>query len=169
MEYCKQQKGILEGRIQGALSRGEEVNAKIYATQLDQMEGQLATNSAQLANVEANYKRSKDQMEAWRREVVKTQQDAKNLGMELKMSEAAAASAEAMSSFDLTDPLNEVAQAREAVLEKIDANRAKANVSADWNSTAVQQMKDDQAGEDVRAEAILARFRQQTPAQTAQT
>jgi phage shock protein A len=161
VNFGRQEKAKLEARIRGSLSENNEEKANRYAADLARVERDLSTNEAQLENAVHGRDIIKNQITAWQRKVQAAKQEAQDLGLQLKMSEAEAAMAGLVHKMaSMGDPLNDLNEARSAVQAKIDQNRGKLQTAQQLNEVALEEMADDEAAQRAEAASILDRFRQ---------
>ena len=94
----------LANRIKAALGNGDpQGTAKEFALSLAHVREQLASNAAQLATHKANYEAFAKSVEAGQRRVLEAKRKAKDLGLELKVSEREAKLAGLAEEFNASD------------------------------------------------------------------
>ena len=168
VENGQKEKTRLETRIQAVMDGGDPNNtAKDYAIQLGRLEKDLGSNETQLEKAQKMYDGFATQVKAGQDRVIKAKQRAKDLQVQLNISERAAEMSKFAQSFSFDpDKLNEgLGRAEELIQQRIDQNTAKADVALDMGAGNAAQMKDDELQEHAEADAILERFKKK-PAET---
>lgn len=151
----------LDSRIQAAVNAGDPNNtAAGYAAQLAREEEQLASNKEQLAKHKENYENFKKVILNEQTKIEKARQEARALGQELEQSEREKefvqyANEVSSAKFDNS----KLAEAKEAVRQKIDANRAAGDVARDMGRAAAAEAADDELERQAAAADVLARYK----------
>jgi phage shock protein A len=154
----------LTSRIKAAVEAGDpNKTAADNALALAEAEKQLAENKAQLATHKTSYTGFAKMVESSQKKVLEARKRAQVLGVKLQQSEREKELSKFANNFTF-DPnrLNDgLSRAEELINQKIDANRAGAEVALDMNKQAIADAADDELERQAAAAEILARF--QTP------
>ena len=158
------EKTRLENRIRAALAGGDPNNtAFANAIQLESCERNLATNEEQLARTKGMYDNFTKTIELNQKKVQEARKEVQDLGIQLEQSEREKELVRFNAEFEKgVDVSGTLSEAREAVLRKIDANRAAGDVAADTSKQKAAELADEELERKQRADEILARFK--TPA-----
>jgi len=156
------EKTRLENRIKAALANGDPNNtASEYAIQLESVERNLETNVEQLERTKGMYDSFTKTIELNQRKVTEARKEVQDLGVQLEQSEREKELVRFNAEFEKgVDVSGTLSEAREAVLRKIDANRAAGDVAADTSKQKAAELADEELERKQRAEDILARFKQ---------
>lgn len=153
----------LTNRIETALINNDpNQTVKEYALQLESIERNLEFNRSQLSRSEEMYNNFIKQIETNQKKVLDARREAKDLGLQLEESEREkelktfTTNFTNSNAFEFSDSLEE---AKEAIRQKIDRNRAVGDVALDLSRQGVAESADDDLERDQRAEDILARFK----------
>jgi phage shock protein A len=147
----------LEAQIKAHLKTGNREVAAQLALQLQKVNGELETNSAQLQMHEGAYQNNLLKIQKANKDLIQVRDKIQKYHAELKMSAAEAEIAQLSESFEM-NMTTDFGQIENVIQRQIDANRGKARVAADMSSKGVEAIKAEEAAEKAMAEDLLSRF-----------
>ena len=127
------------------------------------VERNLSSNQEQLDRAREMYNNFVKQVNINQNKVLDARREAKELGLELEKSEREKELTTFARDFNASNSLDfggNLAEAREAVKQKIDQNRSAGDVALDLSRQGVAEAADEELERNQRAEDILARFKQ---------
>ena len=125
----------------------------------------MKSNQDQLGRSEEMYKNFVKQVETNQTKVSDARREARDLGLELEQSEREKELTTFARDFAKTNSVDlggGLAEAREAVRQRIDQNRAAGDVALDLSRQGVAEASDDELERNQRADDILARFKKES-------
>lgn len=161
VEDGKKEQIRLSSRISAIVANGDKNDtATDYALQLAQVEKDLARNEDQLLKHKETYENFKQMVIINQRKVEEARREAASLGLALEQSEREKEFVQFAHEFENAKFNSDgLASAKEAVQQKIDANRAAGDVARDLSRSSAAEAADEALEQKADAEAILARFK----------
>jgi len=153
----KKQQVQLEAKIKAYLKAGDRKTAGQLAIDLQKLKGELAENTEQLAMHEQAYNNNVEKIKRAAKKLGHVKDQIKKYDADLKMSEAEAQVAQLSQSFNF-DVTTDFGQLEEVVQDKIDLNRGKVRVAADFSEEGIEEIEAEKAMEEHMAEDLLGQF-----------
>ncbi len=147
----------LESQIRAYLKAGDRETAAKFALQLTKAKSQLAQNNEQLAMHEKAYENNLKKIKHANKKLAEVRDKIQQYDAELKMSEAEAEIAMLSESFDM-NLTTDFGQLEDVIQRKIDNNRGKARVAADFSEEGVEAIEAEERMEAVMADDALRDF-----------
>jgi phage shock protein A len=164
----KQHVSILEAKIKSYLQAGDREYAAKFALELQKAKKELAENEAQLKMHEDAYNNNVTKIKHATKKLGEVKEKIIKYDAELKMSRAEAEMAKLATSFDF-NVTTDFGQIEDVIQDKIGLNRAKARVAADLSTEGLEDIKREEAMENVLADQALRDFEVQMGMVTPET
>lgn len=149
----------ITARIQAVIQNGDpNKTAEKYALELERVESSLAANQQQLEIAQNTYNDNLQLVSRYEHQVSEARKDAEKLGFQLQQSEAEKSLNQMAVNMREQLCLGDLAQARERVQAKIDANRGASRAAHDLSQQGLAEEADEELERKQRAAEILARF-----------
>lgn len=149
----------LDVRIKSALSEGNEEKATEYVQQLEGSKAAVEENKKQLSANQEIYASLLKQVRGAQDRIVQAKRDGDSLGKQLQTSQAEADLTDITQSLTSDPNLSTLDADREAVLQQIDANRAKAETAHDLDAVQLSERENEERSRQVEAKALLDQYK----------
>lgn len=164
----KQHAANLEAKVKSYLQAGDRDYAAKFALELQKAKKELAENEAQLRMHEDAYNNNVTKIKHATKKLGEVKEKIIKYDAELKMSRAEAEMAKLATSFDF-NVTTDFGQIEDVIQDKIGLNRAKARVAADLSEQGLEDIKREEAMEQVLADQALRDFEVQMGMVTPET
>ncbi len=156
----QQQCTMLEAKVKAYLTAGDRDTAGKFVIELNKAKQQLAENQGQLKMHEEAYNNNLAKIKHATGKLQDVREKIQKYDADLKMSRAEAEMSKLATSFNF-DVTTDFGQIEQNIQDKIGLNRAKARVAADLSGQGLEDIKKEQAMENVMADQALKDFEAQ--------